>query len=307
MEYSEMRKLTTKDFIARASKTHGNKYDYSKSIYSGVKEKIVITCNKHGDFRQSAGAHLQGFGCKSCSNNLKLTTQEFIKRAKEIHGNKYDYSKSEYKNRYEKITIGCKIHGYFFQSPVNHLYGEQGCPVCYGNFKKSSKDFIENAIQQHGDLYDYSKVDYSSAHSDITITCKIHGDFLQTPHNHLKGHGCPICNSSRGELKIEKWLKDNHVNYIRQKTFDDLRNPKTNKKLPFDFFIPLKNILIEYDGEQHFKCIHHGRHKMTNRELKNNQRRDSLKTKWAKNNQVQLLRIPYTEFSNIGTILASNI
>ena len=123
----------------------------------------------------------------------------------------------------------------------------------------------------------------------------------------MKGHGCPVCNSSRGELQIETWLKNNNIYFERQKTFDNLRNPKTNKKLHFDFYIPSKNILIEYDGEQHFNCISHKKYKMTMTDLKNNRYRDKLKTIWARNNKRRLLRIPYTEFSNIDMILKEKL
>lgn len=300
-----MKKMTQEEFVKRASKMHGNKYDYSKSVYVGAKKKVIITCKLHGDFLQEAWSHLQGFGCSACSNNLKLNTSQFIEKAIQKYGDRYDYSKSIYKNRYKKVIITCNKHGKFLQSPSNHLHG-QGCPSCHGTFKKSSKNFIKDAIKKHGNIYDYSKINYSAAHSKVNIICKIHGDFFQTPHNHLKGHGCPMCHSSRGELQIEKCLKNIHISYERQKTFDDLRNPTTNKKLPFDFFIPSKNMLIEYDGEQHFRCINHGGHKMTMKDLKNNQRRDKLKTQWAMKNTFQLLRIPYTEFSNINAILTKN-
>lgn len=301
-----MKKITQEEFVRRASKMNGNKYDYSKSVYIRAKEKIIITCKIHGDFLQDAWSHLQGFGCSACSNNLKLDTKQFIKKAIKKHGNEYDYSKSIYKSRYEKVIIKCHRHGEFLQSPSNHLHG-QGCPICYGTPRKSSEEFIKNANQQHGKLYDYSKINYSTAHVPINIVCKIHGDFFQTPHNHLKGHGCPVCNSSRGELQIETWLKNNNIYFERQKTFDNLRNPKTNKKLHFDFYIPSKNILIEYDGEQHFNCISHKKYKMTMTDLKNNRYRDKLKTIWARNNKRRLLRIPYTEFSNIDMILKEKL
>lgn len=301
-----MKKKTQKEFIETASEKHGNKYDYSKSIYNGAKKKIIIICKRHGEFLQNAWSHLQGFGCPSCSNNLKLTTSQFIARAVKKHGHKYDYSKSVYKNRYKKINIKCKIHGSFFQTPLNHWYG-QGCPKCYGTFKKSSKEFIKDAIQKHGNTYDYSKINYLTSHSPINILCKIHGNFFQTPHNHLKGHGCPRCNSSRGELQIEQWLKNNNIYYERQKTFNDLKNPKTNKKLPFDFYIPSKNILVEYDGEQHFKLINHKNYKMNTKDLKNNKFRDRIKTDYAIHKNIKLLRISYKKFSNIDLILNKEI
>lgn len=95
--------LTTADFIARAREIHGDKYDYSKTKYSNRKSKVTIICPKHGIFKQAAYSHLRGCGCKKCSNKNKLTTEEFIKKAKDIHGNKYDYSKTKYKSYSSKV------------------------------------------------------------------------------------------------------------------------------------------------------------------------------------------------------------
>lgn len=109
---------TTVDFIENAKNVHGDKYDYSKSNYTGRHNKLIIICPIHGDFEQEAGAHLSGCGCPKCANehrndNKRMSTEEFIKRAKYIHGNKYDYSKVNYKNLESKITIICPEHGEF--------------------------------------------------------------------------------------------------------------------------------------------------------------------------------------------------
>lgn len=302
-----MKKKTQEEFINAASKKHNNKYDYSKSIYNGCKKKVIIICKKHGEFLQEAWSHLKGFGCSACSNNLKSNTPQFISQAIQKHGNEYDYSKSTYKNKNKKLDIICKIHGVFSQTPTNHLSG-QGCPACYGTFKKSSVEFIADAIKKHGNIYDYSHINYSTAHSPVNIICKIHGKFSQTPHNHLKGHGCPSCCSSWGETRIEQWLKMNNIQYERQKTFSNLKNPKTSYPLKFDFYVSSKNLLIEYDGEQHFKLGSiFGKHQITIKNLRDIKYRDKIKTKYAKHNKIRLLRIPYTEFPKIHAILNEKI
>ena len=127
----------------------------------------------------------------------KLTTEEFIEKAKEVHGDKYDYSKVEYTGSKNKATITCPIHGEFKQTPSNHL-NNFGCFECGKTATKNSelsntKQFIEKAKSIHGDKYDYSKVEYKNAHTKVTITCPIHGEFEQMATNHLIGYGCFEC------------------------------------------------------------------------------------------------------------------
>ena len=121
----------------------------------------------------------------------KLSREEFIKRAREIHGYVYDYSKVDYLNNYTKVCIICPIHGKFLQSPAVHLRG-CGCPDC--NMRRSNtENFIKKAKEMHCNKYDYSKVEYVNARTKVRIICPIHGEFEQTPVNHLMGSGCPRC------------------------------------------------------------------------------------------------------------------
>ena len=122
----------------------------------------------------------------------KLTAEEFIAKAKEVHGGKYDYSKAHYINSRTKIIIICPIHGKFVQISANHLTG-QGCSVCTGNEKSTSEKFIEKSVKIHGNKYDYSKVNYANNITKIIIVCQEHGEFEQMPKSHLKGHGCLQC------------------------------------------------------------------------------------------------------------------
>ena len=136
------KKMSVKDVIERAKKVHGNKYSYDKTVYDGIYKKICIICPKHGEFWQTPKDHFDGCGCPKCSvdsvwdSRGRITTEDFIKEAKKIHGNKYDYSEVEYKNRRKKIKIICHRknkngveHGSFFQTPGSHLNG-CGCPHC---------------------------------------------------------------------------------------------------------------------------------------------------------------------------------
>ncbi|HDV2027851.1 TPA: GIY-YIG nuclease family protein [Escherichia coli] len=118
--------LDTETFIARAKEVHGDKYDYSKTVYKGARDKVVIICPIHGEFKQKPSNHLSGYGCKGCKTK---TAEEFITDARKIHGNKYDYSKVEYVNSHTNVIIVCPEHGEFKQKPSNHLAGK-GCTEC---------------------------------------------------------------------------------------------------------------------------------------------------------------------------------
>ena len=186
-------RLTTKDFIKKAKETHGNKYDYSKVDYKNSTTKVCIICPEHGEFYQRPGEHFRGYGCQKCGGNLKLTTESFIRKAKEVHNNKYDYSKVVCKNSTTKVCIICPEHGEFFQIPNNHIRG-QGCSKCGGSYRLNTDDFVKKAKSVHNYSYDYGKVDYKNMYTPVEIFCKIHGYFSQIPASHLKGSGCPKCN-----------------------------------------------------------------------------------------------------------------
>ena len=122
-----------------------------------------------------------------------VKNERFIEKAEAIHGKKYDYSKVNYVNAKSKITIGCKDHGDFEQTPSNHLCG-YNCQKCANNGKMSKEQYIQRAAIAHKDKYDYSKVDYVNIDTKITIVCNEHGEFQQIPDFHLNRNcGCPKC------------------------------------------------------------------------------------------------------------------
>jgi len=131
----------------------------------------------------------------------KLTTEEFITKAKIKHGNVYDYSYTQYINSAEKVAINCRLHGIFNQLPNNHLLGK-GCPEC-GRIKtnysmtRTTPEFIEEATKVHKGRYDYSSVIYLRGSCKVEIKCSVHGIFEQTPNTHLRGANCPKCNRSK--------------------------------------------------------------------------------------------------------------
>ena len=153
---------------------------------------------------------------------MKKTTEEFIKEAIAIHGNKYDYSKCHYDGAFVKVCIICPEHGEFWQTPDNHINQKSGCPKCKGKYsdKKEWKDrFVQRAKLIHNNKYDYSKVEFSGTKSKVCIICPEHGEFWQDAYSHLSGSGCPKCSGKfmDREYFIEKSVKihDNKYDYSK--------------------------------------------------------------------------------------------
>ena len=290
-------KLSTEEFIKRSKKIHNDKFDYSLVETDGIYNKVKIICPIHGIFEQILKSHLKGYDCYDCgrlkaNKTHTLNNEKFIKKSKEIHGDKYDYSLVEYKSAKTKVKIICSIHGIFEQTPTNHTHktNPAGCSVCFGTKKLTTDEFIENAKEIHGNKYDYSLVEYKKNNIRVKIICKNHGIFNQTPQKHLlMKRGCPICKSSKGELQIFKYLKNHKILFKSQYSLKECRN---TQPLPFDFYLPDNNCCIEYDGIQHFKPIEHFGGEKSLEKTKIN---DQIKNEYCNKNNIKLLRIKYTE------------
>ena len=236
----------------------------------------------------------------------KLTTEEFIEKANAVHGKgKWDYSEVKYVGAFEKVIIKCKKHGSFEQTPNKHLSGHkcQKCGNVAANKKNSitTEEFLKKAKKKHGQTYSYTKTKYKNNKSKITITCKIHGDFKQRADNHLEGRGCQKCSKSKGEKIIAEILLKNNVVFIPEKRFKECRNLLP---LPFDFYIPSKRILVEFNGRQHYESIvlFGGEE-----QLKKQQLHDKIKKSYADSNGYNLIVISYKQEKNIEKILKKKL
>ena len=203
---NDEKRSSTKEFIQKAILVHGDKYDYSKVDYKTAKSKVIIVCPINGEFEQRPDQHLSGCGCQKCkADEQRSSTEEFIKKAILVHGDKYDYSKVDYKRSRIKVIIICPIHGEFEQVPNHHLSGG-GCLKCANDeYRSSTEEFIKKAVLIHGDKYDYSKVDYKRSLSKVVIICPIHGEFEQTPNNHLSGYRCQKC--ANDETRVRNGIR----------------------------------------------------------------------------------------------------
>jgi hypothetical protein len=195
-----MRKLTTPEWIVKAQKTHGDQYDYTDTVYVRSTDHVLVNCPEHGQWSVQAKAHLKGNGCRKCGHRKSREAQlddtpTFIKKAKAVHGDRYDYSKVDYMDAKTDVIIICNDHGDFTCLANLHLLGKK-CPRCPRK-QRTTNEFTEMAKAVHGDRYDYSKVDYETQLIHITIGCPTHGDFKQRPTDHLGGKGCKVCGQEK--------------------------------------------------------------------------------------------------------------
>ena len=292
------------DFVKSANDIHGEgRYDYSKSVYTGGKNKLLIVCRACDcEFWQTPNNHLKKKGCPRCGIASRVAkrrwnTASFILEAIKVRGETdYDYSLVSYgENDRCKVEIICNTcKKSFLQSPNNHLYGK-GCPYCkldkLGDSRRYTlAEFVEKSVIVHGDgRYDYGNSVYIDIKTKISIKCNSCGYiFDQSPDHHInRAQGCPKCSESRGERIVSMVLDSLAVEYQFQKRFDTCRNKRS---LPFDFYLPNHDVCIEYHGIQHYEPVASwGGEKA----LKSCQRRDKIKAKFCKDNGIHLEVIPY--------------
>lgn len=196
LEIEEIDKVLGKDINCLNKQRGGNLNIYHNAFCKKCEQQTLFIKNS----------------CCNCANTeRKLTLEEFVNKAKEIHGDRYDYSKTEYSTWKKKLSIICKKHGYFQQTPTAHLRGS-GCRICaIEKNKLSTEEFLRQAENIHGNKYGYSLVIYKTAHTKINIICKNHGSFWQTPANHLSGKDCTKCGDAKiskiKSLGIQEWVK----------------------------------------------------------------------------------------------------
>ena len=275
--------------------------------YRNNEQLLDLICKECGnEFKRTYKELEKGRECIYCkkTSNRKNNLEVFKYRANIIHNKKYDYSLVSFTKAKDYVNIICHCkengmeHGIFNQTIQSHLSGS-GCPKCAKNYSYTTEEFIEKAKLVHGDKYDYSLVEYINADTKIKIKCKkCEYIFEQVADSHLMGNGCPKCNIIKGEEKIRKELEEKNISFEFHKTFSDL---KDKTYLSYDFYIPSKNILIEYNGIQHYKWIKF--FQKTWKDFLLQKHHDWLKRKYAKDNNINLLVIPYWDFNNINSIL----
>lgn len=273
--------MTKEEFIEKAKKVHGDKYDYSLVDYKNNQKKVKIIYDDE-IYEQIPNNHLRGFKCE----NIKgLTQEEFIKKSKEIHGDKYDYSLIDFKNVRGKIKLihDGKVYEQFAYANL------QGKSPEMAPFKITNSILKKRSKELFGDLFDYSLVNCNGASNKVKL---IHNGkvYEQVISDHLNGHlPREIAPKSKGEVSVKKYLILNNIKFINEYKINDCRNILP---LPFDFYLPELNILIEYDGKQHFEPVSIFGGEV---DFKKRKKNDNIKNKYCKKNKIPLLRISYFE------------
>jgi len=225
---------------------HGNKYDYSESVYISAKTPIKIWCNACSEFfEQVTDSHVSGKGCPTCGfrasrKSMDTLRTEFIDKANLVHNHKYDYSKVVYVNNNTKVQIICPLHGESEMTPAAHLKyngcAERGKLQFIKTRTDSLETFIAKANKVHNNRYTYLKADYKSSKVNVIITCKIHGNFEQGPYQHLQGQGCPTCGreiiANARRLDTEQFItKANAVHGVGTYDYSKVNYTTQNKQV----------------------------------------------------------------------------
>ena len=283
-----MKKKTHKEYVEEIARINPNIEVIG--IYSGAHEKIKHKCLIDG-YEWDVTPHniLKGRGCPMCTGHIQRTQEEYVKEVFLINPNIEVLG--VYINNMFPISHKCLLHNVIWDAiPVNILRGH-GCRQCgneiLANMKRKDKgQYIEDLKRINSNIILIGE--YINAHIPTKHKCLIDNhEWNAKPNNILSGTGCPVCNESFGERQIRQWLDKNNIMYESQKVFKNCCNINT---LPFDFYLPDYNVVIEYQGEQHYKPIDYfGGEK----NFKMQQKRDNIKREYCKNNNIRLLEIPY--------------
>lgn len=278
--------------------------------YIDTKHKVKCLCKIDGNVWYALPENLlKGHGCPKCSINntvvrLRKSHNDFVDDVHKISPNIDILSK--YIDNKTLIKCKCNICNNTWETMAANLISGKGCPKCglkkrISAITKTKQQFVIELSHVSPDIEVIG--DYINTNTQILCKCKNDGnEWLATPSNLLKGTGCPICNCSHGETAIKNALIKLNIDFMMQYKFVDC---KKIRQLPFDFYIPKYNLCIEYDGQQHFRPVNFGGCSdeqalgLYNRTKEN----DLIKNRYCKENNIDLLRIKYSDFDNIENII----
>lgn len=302
--HSNKFKMSKIQFIELSNNIHNFLYEYTKVNFSTQKDLVTILCRKHGEFSVRVKTHLgvRG-GCSVCFKENKINN--YLKKLESV---KREYEiimiPTELHNKC-KITVKCKRCNYIGNFRLDNLYLKS----CKCHRSKLGEDSRRELNNIHNSKYEYYFLDNDiiKSNTKLKIKCGNCGKmFYQLFNSHCSGkQGCIFCKKSKAEKKITNFLDKHKITVECEKTFDNCRNPKTNRKFRFDFYLPSTNICIEYDGEQHFK----GWRKPSKKSRTPEYYRycDDIKTKYCIDNKIKLIRIKYTNYDTIENILENEL
>lgn len=296
--------LTKETFCQRETDIVSGEYKMM-GMYVNTKTKTLFRHNFCGcEWMTTPENFYRGVRCPKCrrkefARKRSLTKRMFCSGEKDIQSGEYEIL-GKYVNTSTKTLFRHNACGYEWETrPRNFRMGKR-CPRCAGNIKFTKEEFCNKEEDILSGEYEFAG-EYINTNTKTSFKHSICGyEWKIAPCSFHSGIRCPKCNQSKGEKSITNILKKINIPFETQKRFNSCRYKKT---LPFDFYVN-NSFLIEYDGKQHFKPVNHFG---GNKEFNLRQLRDSIKTKWAKDNGIPLVRIPYTEFDNIEQIIKDNI
>lgn len=293
------RKLTHEEFINKILLIHEQKFTFLNE-YGGSQCKIHVHCNIcKTDFYSTPNILLSGKGCKKCSDNkITKSKYEFIQEMNKIYGDKFTLI-SDYTRMVDNITVMCNIHKKSKTLRARtFLRGNTGCELCKmknGRKHNIDLDYFISKIKSKNKFKDYNfdKFNYINVRTPSIAICEKGHEFNITPTSLNSGRGCPECalhtSTSKAMYDIIEILTKNNISFEREKKFPECYN---KQKLPFDIYLNDYNILIEYDGKQHYEIFEHwgGEKEFINRQIN-----DNIKTQFCIDNNIQFIRIRYDE------------
>lgn len=298
--------LTTEEFVKKYSLL--NKPVDIVGDYLNCKTKIKCKCLICGEyFETTPDSLMQGRIHKPCAMKIfgvKKTSSTEIFSKKLLKINEHIEVIGEYINAITPIKIKCKKCNNIFNMTPNCLLNGQSCPKCrHRSYRKTTNEFKSEIFKLAGDEYELLS-EYSTCREKVTMLHRKCGNsFKIIPNNFLWGNRCPYCKKSKGESKIEDYLKKQNIEYISQKTFNGLIGTG-NGKLKYDFYLPQYNILVEFQGKQHEYSIDYFGGE---RQFEIQKEHDKRKREYAKQNNIVLIEINYLDFENIEEILSKEL
>lgn len=265
--------------------------------YTRSRDKIKIECPKGHKIERRFDHFKRDHSCPKCVGNAKYTYEEVQEYILNIG---YELLSTEYINSRTCLKIKCS-HGHIFQMRFHDLKNGQRCPKCY--HERLSKEmtytweFVREKIENE-EGYKLLSKEYRSAKNDkLKIQCPKNHEFEMCFGNWQQGQRCSKCKTSKGEKRIEEFLINNDIEYIREYKFADC---KYKRCLPFDFYLPQYNCCIEFDGSQHSNAVEHfgGKKRLEDTIIK-----DGIRDQYCENNGIKLIRIDYSEYDLIDDIL----
>lgn len=283
------------------------KYILLSKEYINNRTKLKMKCPKGHIFEMCFSNFKTGQRCPICANEEKLKRIQSQKLKYEdikeyIESNGDQLLSTEYINARQDLKIKCSKGHIYNMKWYNYKTGYR-CPSCgierSKEKQKYSYQYVREYIKNQGD--ELLSTEYINCKTKLKIKCSKGHIYSVTFDNYKMGYRCPICKISKGENKIKNILDKYKINYIQQYKLEDCR---FKRSLPFDFYLPNYNLLIEYDGIQHYKIVERfdGYNGFIDTKI-----RDTIKNIYCKDNNIKLIRIPYWEKNNIENILIKEL